>query len=259
MTAVCVAVLCSIGLAQPLRNEWIDYSKTYYKFQISTNGLYRISQVQLAALGIGSANAQDFKLWCNGVEVPVYTSVATGALGTGGYIEFFGKRNDGIPDADLYIDPSYQPHDKYSLFTDEASYFLTVSPGTNARLTNTANNLTNPGTPQPYCLYDNETAFYDQLWGGNASYIQGEYVRSASFDKGEGFQSEVFNDRYFSLTNLKAYTAGPPMSLYTKGAGAFIGGRSVYCKLNESLINNVYNSSFDTYNLSGKQYTREHN
>ncbi len=250
MTAVCIAVVCSVCFAQPLRNEWIDYSKTYYKFQISTNGLYRITQAQLAGLGIGGANAQDFKLWCNGVEVPLYTSVATGALGAGGYIEFYGKANDGKPDADLYIDPTYQPHDKYSLFTDEASYFLTVSPGTNARLANTVNNLVNPGTPQPYCLYDKETAFDEQLWGGNATYIQGEYVRSASFDKGEGFQSDPLTNQSFPLTNLKAYTAGPAMSLYIKGAGAFIGGRADTLELNDSLLATTYNNGFDTYNFT---------
>jgi len=113
LTAVCLAVLCSVCFAQPLRNEWIDYSKTYYKFTVSSNGLYRISQAQLATLGIGSANAQDFKLWCNGVEVPLYTSVASGALDAVGYIEFYGKRNDGKADTDLYIDPAYQ-----------ATYFL---------------------------------------------------------------------------------------------------------------------------------------
>ena len=247
LAAALLAVVSCLCFAQPLRNEWIDYSKTYYKFQISSNGLYRISQAQLATLGISGSNAQDFKMWSNGVEVPFYTSVATGPLGAGGYIEFYGKANDGEPDADLYIDPSYQPHTRYSLFGDEASYFLTVSPGSNSRMANTANNLVNPGTPQPYCLFDNVTAYSDQIWGGNASYIQGEYVRSASFDKGEGFQSDALNSRDVTLSNLKAYTAGPGMTLYSKGAGAFIGGRSVFCKINDSLVSNTYNSSFETF------------
>ena len=35
-------------------NEWIDYTKTYYKFKVGASGLYRISSTTL--------NQQDFKI-----------------------------------------------------------------------------------------------------------------------------------------------------------------------------------------------------
>ena len=38
--------------AQVYNNEWIDYSKTYYKFKIGATGFYRISQPSLTALGL---------------------------------------------------------------------------------------------------------------------------------------------------------------------------------------------------------------
>jgi hypothetical protein len=41
----------------PYNNEWIDYSKTYYKFYVGKTGLYRISQSVLASNGIGSIPA----------------------------------------------------------------------------------------------------------------------------------------------------------------------------------------------------------
>ena len=76
--------------AQVYNNEWIDYSKTYYKFKVGTTGLYRISQSTLNTIGIGSTPAQHFQLWRNGKEVPLYTTVATGPFGAADYIEFWG-------------------------------------------------------------------------------------------------------------------------------------------------------------------------
>jgi len=83
--------------AQVYNNEWIDYNKTYYKFKVGQTGLYRISQTTLTNAGLGSVPAEQFQLWRNGVQVPVFTSVPAGALGAGGYIEFWGQMNDGKP------------------------------------------------------------------------------------------------------------------------------------------------------------------
>ena len=59
-------ISCSfIAKAQIYNNEWIDFTKTYYKFKVGKTGLYRISQPTLATAGLGSAAAQDFQLWRN--------------------------------------------------------------------------------------------------------------------------------------------------------------------------------------------------
>ena len=34
--------------AQVYNNEWIDYSKTYYKFRVGVTGIYRINSSALA-------------------------------------------------------------------------------------------------------------------------------------------------------------------------------------------------------------------
>src|SRR5215831_13641342 len=82
-----ISSLCT--KAQLYNNEWIDYSKTYYKFKVAVTGLYRISQPTLASIGLGATPAQQFQLWRNGKEIPIYTSVQTGALGSSDYIEFW--------------------------------------------------------------------------------------------------------------------------------------------------------------------------
>src|SRR5438270_2218863 len=87
--------------AQVYNNEWIDYSKTYYKFKVGRTGLYRISQSTLASAGLGGTPAGQFQLWRNGREVPLFTSVASGTLSGSDYIEFWGLMNDGKADREL--------------------------------------------------------------------------------------------------------------------------------------------------------------
>src|SRR5687768_2099274 len=108
--------------SQSFNNEWIDYSKTYYKFQPGATGVYRISLATLTAAGINGTPAEQFQLWRNGVEIPIYTTSATGPLGAGGYIEFWGEQNDGKVDKVLYNDMDYQLSDKFSLQTDTVSF-----------------------------------------------------------------------------------------------------------------------------------------
>jgi hypothetical protein len=171
----------------PYNNEWIDYSKTYYKFYVGKSSLYRISQTVLASNGIGSIPAEQFQLWRNGREVPIYTSVPSGPLSGSDFIEFWGEQNDGRPDSTLYRDPSFILADKYSFQTDTAAFFLTVNPaGGNSNLQNTVNNVAaNILPPEPYFMFTEGKYFSNYINPGY--YIDaGEYVHSSSYDKGEG-------------------------------------------------------------------------
>src|SRR5260221_11734584 len=121
-----IFLLLSIGaFAQAYNNEWIDFSKTYYKFKLATTGLCRIPQSVLSNAGLGGVLAQNFQLFRNGKEVPIYVSGSNPAAPLGGtdYIEFCGQMNDGAPDNPLYRSPTYQHTQYYSLETDTAVYF----------------------------------------------------------------------------------------------------------------------------------------
>jgi hypothetical protein len=76
-------------------NEWIDYNKTYFKFKVGSTGLYRIPQPVLQSAGIGNNPAESFQLWRNGEEVALYTSIPSGTMGSGDFLEFYGVMNDG--------------------------------------------------------------------------------------------------------------------------------------------------------------------
>ncbi|MGJ7031372.1 C25 family cysteine peptidase [Niabella hirudinis] len=200
--------------AQQFGNEWIDYNKTYYKFKIAANGLYRIPATTLAAASLGAVDAAQFQLWRNGVEIPIYTSSGSGALGAGGYIEFFGQMNDGKADNALYRLPDQQLSDAKSLFTDTAAYFLTVNPaGGNKRLNNTTANIPVGAVPEPYFMYQADTSFSEQIHLGRpeGSGVGTLYV--ASIEEGEGWASADISEGQSKSfqRNLYAYTgAGAP-------------------------------------------------
>ena len=145
----------SICHAQQYGNEWIDYSKTYYKFKLGKTSLYRITYSSLINLGIpnNQLRGTNFKLIRNGKEVPLYVTT-NGPFGAADFIEFYGEKNDGKPDSLLYKNPEDQPHNKISLFTDTAVCFLTIDPfSINARVTQQTNDLCSILIPEKFCYY----------------------------------------------------------------------------------------------------------
>lgn len=215
-TLVCF-LLVTTGFSQ-LNNSWINYNNTYYKFYISKDTLCRIYQPTLAAAGLGSTPVQNFQLWRNGKEVRIYTSVATGTLGASDYIEFWGQMNDGKTDRELYRDPDYQMNTKYSLFTDTATYYLTVNAaGGNLRYTQTANPVAGNVLPaDAYFMRRIEFHYRNILNPGYARSL-GEDVYSASYEQNEGFTSgNIYQCCHLSkviTSGLNKYTAGPANSV----------------------------------------------
>ncbi|HPW87271.1 MAG TPA: hypothetical protein PLU78_08740, partial [Chitinophagales bacterium] len=155
ITVCCLLSAFYLTQAQPYGNEWIDYSKTYYKFKIGTNGLYRISFNTLLSAGIPSSQLRgtDFKMFRNGREVPLYVTT-NNQFSAADFIEFYGERNDGRPDSLLYKGSENQGNNTQSLFSDSATYFLTLDPfSINQRIVQQINDLTNHPAPETYCYY----------------------------------------------------------------------------------------------------------
>ncbi len=216
MKKILLPLLLLSGLfagAQVYNNEWINYSRTYYKFKVGSTGVHRIAQPVLASLGIGSTAAEQFQLWRNGQQVPLYTTVQTGPMSGSDYIEFWGEMNDGKPDNVLYRDSDYQLNDKWSLETDTAAYFLTINPaGGNLRLAPATFSLPSALPVEPYFVATVGKYYRDKLNPGYAAVV-GEYVYSSAYDQGEGLTS-------FDLgTGLTKQEGFPYLSTYT-GAGA---------------------------------------
>jgi hypothetical protein len=234
---ICTGLLAK---AQVYNNEWIDYNKTYYKFKIGSTGLYRISQATLNAMGMGSTLSQNFQLWRNGEEIPLYITTPAGALGASDYIEFWGEKNDGKPDRPLYKDTAYQLNDFLSFQTDTAAFFLTSNPtGPNKRFSNTVNNIAgNALLPEPYFMYNLVTNFVGKINNGYAALVGDAYIYSSEYDKGEGITSgDIANGVVVNNVNanLHVFAAGPSPTFRINAAGNAINPRTFRVDINGNM------------------------
>ncbi|WP_347156451.1 C25 family cysteine peptidase [Pontibacter chitinilyticus] len=192
-------------------NEWINNSQTYYKLKIINTGLHRLSYGYLDSLGLSNVNPQQLQLFRRGKEVALYVAgEADGKLDAPDYVEFYGERNDGALDGELYQNPANQVNQFYSLYTDTAAYFLTINPAGGKRMRQ-ENTAVTGRTPEPYQMqkaFDIETPFY---------YVGRKYDQSKMpwMDEGEG---------YFSLASrlLKTYTISGITNILTTGPKPYL-------------------------------------
>ncbi|MBC7935801.1 MAG: hypothetical protein H7Y86_10665, partial [Rhizobacter sp.] len=244
-----VLVLLAANAKAQLNNSWIDYNKTYYKFPVFNDGLYRISQAALPA-GLQAVNADHFQLWRNGEQVRLYTSVSNAPLGGSGYIEFWGKMNDGLPDKQLYRNEDFQLNEKYSLETDTAIYFLTVNTtGANLRYSAVVNTAPSAATPDAYFMNTINSYFNNKQNRGLAVEVK-QYVYSSSYDKGEGWTSnDLINGGNFNfqVQGLNLYSGGPvnTYSMKVHAAGNAPANRNLVVKVNSIEVFNEAMPDFD--------------
>lgn len=242
-------LLFTFSAEAQLNNSWIDYSKTYYKFPVYADGLYRIPQSSLPA-ALQAVNADHFQLWRNGQQVRIYTSVSNTVLGASDYIEFWGLMNDGLPDKQLYRNPDFQLNDKYSLESDTAAYFLTVNTaGANLRYTPLVNTAPSSATPDAYYMNTVENNLKTRINRGLANQV-GEYVYSSSYDQGEGWTSNDIgtgSNFNFQFAGINAYAAGPPNSVTVRvtAAGNAPNNRNLVVKINDLEVFNEAMPNFD--------------
>ncbi|WP_460583434.1 putative type IX secretion system sortase PorU2 [Hymenobacter arcticus] len=106
-------------------NEWIVQGQPYYKIKIWRDGLYRLDQAYLARLGAGAVAPTQLQVWRRGKEVAVYQGGNSATLDNSTFLEFYGQRNDGALDKELYKNLIDQANPYYSFYTDTAAYFVT--------------------------------------------------------------------------------------------------------------------------------------
>ncbi len=244
--------------AQTYKNEWIDYNKIYYKFKVGPfgfdavnapirGGIVRIYQPALAAAGLSEVPSEQFQLFTNGEEVPLYVSKSYGPLTSQDFIEFWGKIPDGKLDRDLYKDSTFYLADKWSLSTDSASYFLTRNTsGSNLRFRNTANNVEGTTlTPDANFMYT-VGRYYRSYLNNGYGVFQEKPLFLSSYERGEGFSSRSVspNNCGCSQTQLPQYftqlkadaTSGLPVTVRINMVGNALNNRTVKVFLNNDSI-----------------------
>lgn len=204
--------------AQSHSNDWIDFTKSYYKIKVAKKGLYRISKSTLNQVQIPNVPGANFNLYRNGEAVPFFAST-NGIMGANDYIEFYGKPNDGSLDTELYDDPDWQLNPNYSLFNDTAAYYLTwntIDP--NLPISAVANDLSNLPTAENYYWKTILYQFNARFNAGRPHYLGTQPSYRAIFDEGEGFYDLTItkgNSKNYQLNTPDLYSAGPNASLKT--------------------------------------------
>ena len=122
----------AMAMAQTIYgNEWIDFDRRYWKFEVAIDGVYRIDSAALAQSGfpIGQVDPRHLMLFGKEKQVPIYVQgEQDGVFNTGDFIEFQAEHADGTVDKRMYPHPEADPHPNYSLYNDTLRYYLTWDP-----------------------------------------------------------------------------------------------------------------------------------
>lgn len=134
-------------------DNWIDYSKTYVRFKVGKDGIYRIRYQDLENLGVSPSaiQPQSFRIFTSGIEQPCFVAGENdGIFDAQDYIEFTAtlNYNKNYRVANIGADPYV---DYLNKFSDSTVYFLTWggSPGERMEVSN----LQNPGLSDSLKFY----------------------------------------------------------------------------------------------------------
>jgi hypothetical protein len=116
-------------IAQPYGLEWVKPGQSYFKISLANDGIYRLGYAELQAAGVplASVDPRKLRVYRRGEELAVWVEGQNDArFDPGDYLEFYGERNDGATDRELYADGgAAQPHPLHNLYSDTSAYFLT--------------------------------------------------------------------------------------------------------------------------------------
>lgn len=205
-------------------NEWIDYSKTYHKFRIAEDGLYHIPYSALQQAGLAEKNPEGFHLFSRGKEVPIFVS-SDEVFGSDDFIEFYGQKNDGSFDTQLFQNPDWQLTDRQSLFTDSIGYYLMWDDSFEGERIEVVENDLSGELPEEeaYFMYESGRIFKQVFSQGTPTRVHsmerpdGVHVHFADFEVGEGFVSQIIlgeTTKTYKIPTLGVYRASnTPMAI----------------------------------------------
>ena len=206
----------------PFYNEWIDFDKTYYEIKVVDNQIYKIPYDVLQEKGLGNAKGADFKMMYQGKEVPLYVSTDDD-MTESDYITFYGQKNNGAYDWQLYLLAEHQTNPNVSLFNDTANYFLYVDengiPKRYQDIPNIEENL-----PAEEYVYSHIREDYNLgFFRGNNIYVDNSFYPIPLHEEAECFLDGItFNPndpviKTFQLSGL--YGNGGDVEIFTRMVG----------------------------------------
>ncbi len=191
-------------------NEWINYTQEYYKIKVNQDGMYRLGSAALqnAGASVSTIHLEGLQLFCNGEEVPLYVQRTTS--GTLDYIQFYGQRNRGEIDVNMYNDAADHFNQEYSLINDTATYFLTwgIAPST-SQYTNRSANLSALPAKENYYWHTSQKVYTNHWNKGQLHQVAHERLTKSIFEKGEGFGSNKSRTHTVTIATNHVVTTAP--------------------------------------------------
>ncbi|TAE75428.1 MAG: hypothetical protein EAZ85_02370 [Bacteroidetes bacterium] len=185
-------------------NEWINSNQSYYKIPTIQTGIHRLTQSDLNTAGISGIDPKKFQIFFRGKEQAIFIQGENdGSFDANDYIEFYGRRNDGTLDVNLYEDPSNLTNPYYNLYSDTTAVFLTWKLdntfGKRIQVDNSVFSASNTAFHQAESVQ-----FFAESYSLGQNYRVGtnEKIYLSSFDTGEGWLSNPINqgsNRTFTL------------------------------------------------------------
>ncbi|SKC88676.1 putative type IX secretion system sortase PorU2 [Ohtaekwangia koreensis] len=234
-------------------NEWIDFGQSYFKIPVGKDGIYKLdySSLQAAGFPVGSVDPKKIQLFHRGIEQAIYIEGEDdGQFNSSDFIEFYGRRNDGTLDADLYKPSSLQPHKYYNLYSDTTSYFLTASSLSGKRMVSFSENNTSGLSAESYHFDEKLLVFVNELSQGTDYNVE---MRYTFFDRGEGFtgsqvvQAQFIDYTFSDVTNTVTSASPPTLELLLVGRGPMAHAVEIYAGAGQRLIGTVNFSGYDAY------------
>jgi hypothetical protein len=213
-------LLPTFGQAQRFGNEWINRNQTYFKIPVGEDGIYRISydDLQTAGFPVDNVDPRRMQLFFRGQEQAILIEGQQDAsFDPADFLLFYGQRNDGTLDRELYVAPEAQGNPYYNLYSDTTAYFLTWSlAAVNGKRMGffQENNITNiPAEPfhwkEALLQLTNQFSLGRQYPLGSAANFS---VHLSNFDYGEGWTGPRLRQGQSATYSLEApaqYTTGP--------------------------------------------------
>ena len=208
LIAVIILLLCNSVYGQDFGNEWINYDQTYYKISTGSNDIHRITRSSLEAAGFdfNNLNSQNLQLFHRGQEVAIRLfGLDDDSFDTSDFIEFYGRKNDGTQDVELYYRKEDHIHNYYNLFSDTTAFFLTQ--GAQAGIRMEEINITDDsGLSNIEKHIDERLNVYSDAFSFGQYYPIGDpsaEVKRSLYDRGQMFTSRfILKSEYGESQNL---------------------------------------------------------
>lgn len=245
-------LLLAINAVGQIGHEWIQYAQPYLKISVAQDGIYRVSFQALQQAGFTNGDPRKLQLFHRGKEQAIYVEgESDGALGSGDFIEFYGRRNDGTLDSTLYLIPAQQPHRYYNLFSDTTAYFLTAGSSNGKRMVTYS--ASSGGLVARSFHWAEKLLILRESYSGGIDYGD---AQKSSFDAGEGWMgAQVLHGQEVTyklegITATSPASGRPMLEVLMTGRGPmlhnvelFVGGR---------LLSTISFSGYASYKYAGQ-------